>query len=213
MTTNFTFREFIVYLLTGITFILCISLILRSIIFVQTVSFFTHYEFIKEFSFLVTIFLIPLVYLLGHLINTFDYFTLKYFVWLHGKFKKSKYRVVKWVLSINELLFYRQRIVFQIVKHWKSDRQDKSFNATEDFWVLCAKLQKSNHYLPAEYWYVLNDLFKAVYLVFIISSIVAIIHHYWILTAVFLGLSIFSFLRAKQYAEFFVLTVCRLSKP
>ncbi|MHB9142748.1 MAG: hypothetical protein ACYC25_12805, partial [Paludibacter sp.] len=152
-------------------------------------------------------------YLVGHLISSINYLTLKYFVWLHKRIKAKKSWYAKSFLRINEYIFYRHRIAYQIVKYWKSDRIDKSFTTTEEFWILCAKLQKANQYAPAEYWSVLNDLFKAVSLVFLINSIVATIYHQWTLLIVFVGLTIFSFFRAIQYAEFFIQSVCRLSKP
>jgi len=213
MTTNFTFRDFIVYLLTGLTLLLCIGLIFFDDIFTLTTSFFTKYQFIKEFSFLVTIFLIPFIYLTGHIIGTTDYLTLKYYVWLHKKLRDKTNCFAQSFLKINHLIFYRHRIVYQIVRHWKSDKIDKSFKTTEEFWRLCAKLQKENHYSPAEYWYILNDLFKGVSLVFLISTIIATIKHEWTLAIAFVILTALFFYRAIQYAEFFIETVCRLSKP
>ena len=212
MTTNFTFRDFIVYLLTGLTFILCVGLIFRSDLFTLTTTFFTKYDFISDFSFLVTIFLIPIIYLLGHSIGTIDTLTLKYYVWLHIKLKDKKNLVPRYFLKVNNLFFYRHRIVYAIVQHWKFKTTDKAFNSTDDFWTLCATLQKNNHYSPAEYWYVLNDLFKQVCLVFFISTIISFLHHDMTLVFVFIALTILFFYRATQYAEYFVSTVCRLSK-
>ena len=213
MTTNFTFRDFIVYLLTGLTLLLCIGVIFLDDIFTLTTCFFTKYQFVKEFSFLVTIFLIPFIYLTGHIIGIVDYLTMKYYVWLHKKLRNKNNWVAKSFLKINHLIFYRHRIVYQIVRHLKSNKEGKSFMTTEEFWVLCAKLQKENHYSPAEYWYILNDLFKGVSLVFLISTIISTTRQQWTLATVFIILTALFFYRAIQYAEFFVATVCRLSKP
>jgi hypothetical protein len=190
--------------MTGLALFLTLVLIYCDTLFEWTIEFFKKYEFIKDFSFLITIFLIPLLYLTGHLINTFDYLILKYFIWLHDKLKNSKY--LKWWRDFNEVLFYRHRIVYQVVKHWKSQSMDKAFTTTENFWVLCAKLQKDKTYDHAGYWYILNDLFKAINVVFSLGIILAIIQSKWSLVILFLILGLFSYLRARQFAKFFRLS-------
>lgn len=211
MTTNFTFRDFIVYLLSGLALILSLGLVFRECLFSTTVLFFGKYEFIRDFSFLVTIFLIPVIYLIGHLMNTLDYMLLKWFVWLHKRSKSRKIGVLQFFVKVNEVLFYRHRAAYQIVRHWKRGDANRSFSSTDGFWSLCAKLQVANQYASAEYWSVLNDFFKAVYLTFVIGALVAACNHEWVLALVFTGAGLLSFFRAVQYAEFFVKTVCRLS--
>lgn len=210
MTTSFTFRDFLVYLMTGVALSLTIGLVFREILFELTIEFFRKYEFINDFSFLASIFLVPFLYLAGHLVNTLDFLTLKYFVWLHKKLRASRW--FGWFRKLNELLFYRHRIAYSIVKYWKSVQQDKAFSSTEEFWTLCAKLQKEKVYDNAGYWYILNDLFKAVNIVFILGAILATIQKEWALLFLFAILSIFSYLRAMQFAKFFVDTVIRLAR-
>lgn len=220
MTTNFTFRDFLVYLLTGLTLILSVSIIFWQNLFTFSLDFFTKYEFIKEFAFLVTIFLIPLIYLLGHLVGSTNYFTLQLFIWLDKKIKRIKNGVTskkelnkldKLLIIILQRLLYRHRVVYEIINYTKTTKEDKLlFKSVDDFWTLCAKLQIEKIYSSAEYWYVLNDLFKSVNLVFAISTAIAFIFGHWCLGLIYFFLMLIAFGRARQYSNFFVKTVCRL---
>lgn len=213
MTTNFTLRDFFVYLLTGLTLIICVWTIYFDDIFKWTIDFFSKYEFIKDFSFLVTIFLAPAIYLLGHLIGSLSYILLKLYVWL-DKRNFFKREMPKWKYSILmklQQLLYRQRVVYAITTYTKSDKDEKLFKTVSEFWTICAKLQIEKIYAPAEYWYVLNELFNSINLIFFVSTILSFMSGHWILGAVYFILTIFAFKRAKQYAYHFIQTVCNLT--
>lgn len=70
-----------------------------------------QYTFVKDYAVILIIFLIPFIYIAGHIVNTIDFIMMKYYVWLHPLLKTSKWW--RWFLKINEFLFYRHRIVFQ----------------------------------------------------------------------------------------------------
>ena len=213
MTTNFTFRDFLVYLLTGLTLTLSVTVIFWQDLFAFSVNFFSKYEFIKEFAFLVTIFLIPLIYLLGHLVGSTNYITLGLFKWIDKKIKGDKKvlsKIDKFLIGLFQRLLYRHRVVYEIIQYTKRTTDGKLFSNENDFWTLCAKLQVEKIYSSAEYWYVLNDLFKSVNLVFAISTTIAFATGQWILGVIYFLLMLIAFRRARQYSSFFVLTVCRL---
>lgn len=211
MRTNFTIRDFFVYLLTGVTFILSVGIIFFNSIFEFTIDMFEKYIFIKDFSFLVTIFLIPIIYLLGHFIGSISYNTLQLFIWADKKFKKRRRKKWKYrILMFFQLILYRQRIVYAIISYAKSKKEKKLFKSTNEFWIICSKLEIEKIYGTAKYWYVLNELFNAVNLIFLISTILSLCYGYWILSVIYFSLTIFAFKRAKQYAEHFINTVCGL---
>lgn len=214
MTTNFTLRDFFVYLIAGFTLIISIGIIFFDNIFKFTIVFFEKYEFIKDFAFLATIFLIPTIYLLGHIIGALGYNLLKMFIWIDKKFKKPDKKMPRWkfilLIKLQQLL-YRQRVAYAIIKYTKSKSKGKPFKNITEFWMACAKLQIEKIYAPAEYWYVLNELFNSINLIFFIATIISFIVGHWLLGIVYLILTIFSFKRAKQYAAHFVQTVYNLT--
>lgn len=214
MTTNFTFRDFFVYLLVGLTFIICMGIIFIQDIFSFTVNFFDSYKFVKEFSFIITIFLIPVIYLAGHVIGSASYYTLRLYVRVHRTFKKSGKIIPKWkcfVLIKLQQLLYRHRVVYAIVNDIKSNSTERQFTSVSDFWKACAKLQIEKVYAPAEYWMVLNELFNSINLIFFISTLISLLTGQWILSIVYFLLAIFAFKRARQYADHFVQTVRNLT--
>ena len=213
MTTNFTLRDFFVYLLTGLTLIICVGTIFVGDIFIWSIDFFSKYEFIKDFSFLVTIFLVPAIYLLGHIIGSLSFNLLQLYVWF-DKRKFFKRQMPKWkyfILIKLQQLLYRQRVVYAIINYTKSDKAEKLFKNVGEFWTICAKLQIEKIYAPAEYWYVLNELFNSINLIFFISTIISLMTGHWILGVIYFILTIFAFKRARQYADHFIQTVCNLT--
>ncbi len=212
MTTNFTLRDFFVYLLTGLTLMICFGTIFQNEIFRWTIDFFDKYVFITDFAFLVTILLIPTIYLIGQLIGSLSYNLLKLFVWLdNGYFKRPISKFKFYWLMIFQKLLYRQRVVYAINKYLKKNTTEKPFRNVEEFWYTCAKLQIDRIYAPAEYWYVLNELFNSLNLVFFLSTIISFSCGHWILGIIFGLLTIIAYRRARQYADHFIQTVCNLT--
>jgi len=214
MTTNFTLRDFFVYLLTGLTMIISVGVIFFNEIFTFTVTQLDQYQFIKEFAFLVTIFLIPIIYLLGHIIGSLSYQSLKLFLIIDKLIKKKGGDLPKWkykTLIFFQMIFYRQRIVYAAITHKKPKSEEKTFKDINEFWTSCAKLQIQKIYGPAEYWNLLNELFNSLNLIFFISTTISVFTRQWTLVIVFCVLTIFAFKRARQYAEFCINTVSRLT--
>jgi hypothetical protein len=212
MTTNFTLRDFFVYLLTGMTLIICIGTIFYIEIFNWIINFFSRYEFIKDFSFLVTIFLVPIIYLLGQIIGSLSYNLLQFYLWLDKRtfFKREMPEWKYFILTKFQQILYRQRVVYAIISNIKSKRNEKLYKTVGEFWTVCAKLQIEKIYSPAEYWYVLNELFKSINLIFFISLILSIFTEQWVLSIIYFILTISAFKRAKQYAGYFIQTVLQL---
>jgi hypothetical protein len=213
MTTNFTLRDFFVYLLSGLTLIICLVTIFLDEIIRWTVAFFDKYVFITGFAFLVTIFLIPVIYLIGQFIGSLSFNLLKLYIWLdNGYFKRPISKLKFSLLMVIQKLLYRQRVAYAVNKYIKKDALVKQFRNIDDFWYACAKLQVVRIYGPAEYWYVLNELFNSLNLIFFFSTIISFCYDHWILGIIYTLLTIIAFRRARQYADHFIQTVCNLTK-
>lgn len=214
MTTNFTLRDFFVYLLTGLTLIICVGTIFWEHIFKWTIDLFSKYEFVKDFSFLVTIFLIPIIYLLGHGIGSISYNSLQFYVWLYNTkfFKKERPKWKHLILMTLQKLLYRQRVSYAISEHIKINNCKSVFSNEDEFWIISAKLQIEKLYSPSEYWYVLNELFNSINIVFFISTIISFSLGLWAIGLIYFILTLFTFKRAQQYADHFVKTIVRTAK-
>lgn len=211
MTTNFTLRDFFVFLMTGLILVLNIVIIFNEVLFKFTIDFFKEYNFIKEFSFLVSIFLIPLIYLIGHIIGSISYNLLKIYVWINKKFERPIPKCQYCILMMLQIVLYRQRVVYAIIQYTKANADKKIFKDTEEFWILCAKLQIKKIYSSAEYWSFLNEFFNSINIIFFISMFISFVSGHWIYGIIYCLLSIFAFKRARQYSDLFIKTVCRLT--
>src|SRR5690554_1924194 len=104
MTTHFTLRDFFAYLLNGIVLSFCVSIIFVREIFIVSIDFFNKYEFVNNFSFLLTVFCIPILYVLGHIVGTFSYWLFVFYNWIQKK------TLPNWIQKITKGLLYKQRI-------------------------------------------------------------------------------------------------------
>jgi|LakMenEpi03Aug12_release.lakeMendotaPanAssembly.Ray.scaffolds.fasta_scaffold431147_1 hypothetical protein len=211
MTTNFTFRDFFVYLITGQICVISIGVIFFTDIFEWSINFFNNYKLIEDSCFLITIFIVPVIYLLGHFIGFLSYYLINCYKWLSKNkfFKPDILKLDAFTLKVLQC-FYFQSVFYAIIRYTESDNTEKLFKNVEEFWVICAKLQIEKVYAPAEYWYVLNEMFKSINLIFLISSIISFKTGHLIHGIVFIILTIFAFKRAKQYANHFIQTVNNL---
>ena len=207
MNTNFTFRDFFVYLIVGVLAIFSIGVIFWEKLILNSSEFFYQHEFIKDFSVLVLIFLIPVVYIIGHLVGGISYTLYLFYFFLEKLKPKWKFIDKKSRKKIIEFLGYflfRQRTTYAIKENY-----NELFEDIESFWMLCTKLQVKEKYKPAQYWYVLNELFNSLNIIFFISALITLIKKDWYLLIVFIVLAWFSFKRAKQYAQHFFKTIIR----
>lgn len=216
MNTNFTLRDFFVYMLSGLILTICAGVIFINDVFNWAIDFFKSYTFIKDFSFLITILLIPIIYLFGHIIGTISYYLLKIYTWLDkGYFRRSNEKPISnnkyYFLMFLQILFYRHSIVYEVAQFTKLNTIKLPFKDVKEFWKVCARLQIDKTYTPAEYWYVLNELFNSLRIVFFIALVFSVIYCHLILAGIYSILTIFSYFRAKQYSTHFVQTVYNLS--
>lgn len=212
MNDKYTLRDFLVYFTTGTMTIVSIDILFFNKILEKTGDFFGKYTFINEFSGLLIILVVPMIYFIGHLIHGLDFLSLKIYIVIHKKltdWKLRKFRIIEWIRLILHFFMYKNKVINSVIKDKK---KNKTWENEELFWIDCAKLQKDGKFIPAEYWYTLNDLFKGLYTVFLFSSIIAFITCKIGLGLIFAGLFLICHFRAIQFADFFVKTVKRFIK-
>jgi hypothetical protein len=95
MTTNFTLRDFFVFLLTGLTLTVSMSILFYDEIFDTLVCVYNKYPFIKDISFILTVLIVPIIYLLGHFIGTLSYLCLKLYTVVYRILKNGKENIPK----------------------------------------------------------------------------------------------------------------------
>ena len=178
MENKFTIKDFLVYYLTGFYVVIVLALLFLK---VDSISF----CLLEKYSTLIIIFSIPLIYLIGQTTHGIDLilFEIAISLWkfnFNNKFLKS-------------LRYYFNTLhVDGIVIIKNSDR--------DLFWKKVNRLQIKNKYSHLDYWILMNDLFKGLFIVSFISLIVSILFLNKINIITFLLLSIIFFHRASVMA-------------
>lgn len=210
MTDKFTLRDFLVYFTTGSLTVISLSVLFFKPLFDETSLFLANHMYIKEFSSLLIVLLIPLLYFIGHIIHGIDYQTLKSYKFIHKKLTKKGWRkcfIIEWIRIFLHFVMYKNRVIESILNE---NKKNKTWKSEDFFWIDCAILQKDGTFSSAEYWYTLNDLFKGLTIIFLLSFIIAFLTCQIIIGIFFFGLYLICNFRAMQFAEFFVQTVKRL---
>lgn len=212
MSDKFTLRDFLVYFTTGTLTLISIDLLFFSEILTIFSDFFEKYKFATEFSWLLIVLVVPLIYFIGHLIHALGFFSLMTYKLIHTKlndWKLRKYKIVEWIRLIMHFFMYKNKVINSIIQE---NKKQKTWYNEEEFWITCAKLQSEGKFASSEYWYTLNDLFKGLYTTFIFSSIIAFVTYKIELGFIFVGLFLICHFRAIQFANYFVKTVKRFKK-
>ena len=210
MTTNFTLRDFFVFLLTGCCFVITMLVVFQE----ELLGLLQKNGYVNDFSWGWLLLLIPGIYLVGHIFGTLSYLMLCLYKWLYNSnfFKKPRRKYKHCILMFLQSVLYRQRVIYAIDVYIKSNKEIKYFKNNEEFWTTCAVLQTEKNYGSAEYWNYLNEFFNSINIVFFVSCIISFIWGHWIIGLIYLILAWLAFFRAKLYAKHFVLTVVRLMK-
>ena len=212
MSDKFTLRDFLVYFTTGSLTLLSIDLLFFREILTIISDFFEKYKFVTDFSGLLIVLAVPLIYFIGHLIHGLGFFSLKTYKIIHKKLNDwnlRKYKIVEWIRLILHFFMYKNKVINSIIQE---NKDKKTWNSEEEFWIDCAKLQKNGKFVSSEYWHTLNDLFKGLYTTFLFSSLIAFVTCKIGLGFIFTGLFLICHFRAIQFADYFVKTVKRFIK-
>lgn len=203
MESKYTIRDFMVYALTGIYFMISIAIVMF-----ESIKNIVKYEVIKDNQTLIIFFIIPIAYFLGHIIHGLDTFIMK----ISKKLKKND-ETSKCIECIKSLLKYPiyiplnyYRVIIQI---------EKQKLENDKFWQDCNELQLKGKYIYAEYWYTMNDMLKGLTLTSFVMMLICIrninyIKHGLLYSILFASFTIIFCFRAKFMAENFVNTIKRI---
>jgi len=210
MTDKFTLRDFLVYFTTGSLAVISLSILFFKPLFDEISLFMANHMYIKEFSSLFTILLIPFLYFIGHIIHGIDYQTLKSYKFIHERLTEKGWRkcfIIERIRIFLHFVMYKNRVIESILNE---NKKNNTWKSEDHFLIDCAILQKDGKFSSAEYWHTLNDLFKGLTIIFLFSFIIAFLTFQIIIGILFFGLYLICYFRAIQFAEFFVKTVKRL---
>lgn len=189
MTNKFTIRDFLVYSLVGLT---------ASLIFYNYQSCLVNSTLkeLTDFSDFATIIFVPLFYLMGHIIMGIDDLIFNNILYRPIREKDIKSSNWFWKVYIYVMFGYRN----QGLKKSNEISED-------DFLKTCDKLIKNNLYSKAEYYQVMSDLFKGIFLCLITSTIYRLLNLNFNLWE--LGLTIIVWYRARTFSAYYVRLIVR----
>lgn len=188
MTDKFTIRDILSYTMLG----------LIGLIFLYLHKPTQFEEWIckaKDYSDLVILLIVPLSYIIGHLIMSIDDVIFNGIL-LRLMPNRDFMHKKKWQLY-NFVFFGYRNIGIR-------NRQSIS---NEDFFKTCDKLRSEDNFSNAEYFQVMSDLFKGILLVILFSIIIDIFEGcfvWWKLLFAFL-----TWYRAKSFSAYFVAVIKR----
>jgi len=188
MTEKFTLRDILVYTLLGLVFLFFTYLYFPFEIISMLIDS-------KDYSDLTVLLLIPFSYLLGHLLMSFD--DLIFNVILLRFFPKDNPLKNRCWIFYNFLFFGYRNIGIRNKEEIKH----------ETFLKTCDKLISENKYEKAEYYQVMSDLFKGVFLIVFISIIIDVF--YWQFDLWKFLLIILIWYRAKMFSAYYVRMIKR----
>ena len=200
MTDKLTIRDFLVYFTTGL-FLLAMLMYrfgssLLELFKVTTTD-------IKDNSALTIFFLVPVLYILGHLVHAVNAFLSKigqYIIWFFKKIFSSKPESSRllWIPNFFNFVINGNRVKGIL----NAKKQDKG-----QFWKRVHKLRYEGKSDNLEYYYLLCDLHKGLAFICVTSTILYFIEHDRLNTIISAALAILFWYRARYMAKQFVAVI------
>lgn len=156
-TDKFTFRDFFVFFLSGISALFCLLITqyehvsLKDGSILLKINKIEYDFFFKGYLTALGLLSIPFFYLLGHLIHGVDDLVNYWTKLIRGEKKTGKPK--NWIFKILHFIFFENRV---------NGHLERKGEVVDDFWQKFAYLQMGSQSATADYWYVLNELFKGV---------------------------------------------------
>jgi hypothetical protein len=195
MGDKFTIRDFFSYLLCGCCVFICVLIIE----FKSVNEFFVlHKNFFIDNTTLVLFVSLPIIYFTGQYLQSLD--MLLYF------FGREINKRIDITNNTKLKVFYKK--IYKVVSYHRiTGNLNKKQQNLNEFWTKCNSLELASKYNHAEYSYILNDMFKGIFILTFICSIYTLIKGEYLLTIFFIFSSFISWLRALHFANIFVDTV------
>lgn len=192
MTDKFTIRDFLVYSLVGLT---------GSLIFYTYEPCWVNstLKALTDFSDFATIIFVPMFYLIGHIIMGIDDLI----------FNNILYRPIR-NIDIKSSNWFWKGYTYVIFGFRNQGLKKTNGISEDDFLKTCDKLIGENLYNKAEYYQVMSDLFKGVFLCLITSTIYRLLNLDFNLWE--LGLILIVWYRARIFSSYYVRLIVRNAK-
>ena len=191
MTDKFTIRDFFAYFLSGCA--LYLALLVSEFDKIYT-FFIANKDFIKDNSAIIIFGVLPIVYFTGQTIQSID--TLFY-----------EMGVVIWRLNEKYKNKFLKGLYYILCSHRISGNLNLRNIPTKEFCTKCNELELVSKYGHAEYWYIMNDLFKGVTLINLTFAAYSLFICKFDLGLIFLFLTFIFWVRARYYATIFIDTI------
>ena len=199
MQDRFTIRDFLVYFITGL-------FLLITLLYSFHNSLLDYFQIskqdIKDNPALTVFLLIPILYLLGHLVHGID--LILFFIGGKAFHQKKKYthKLKRWKI------YWLIRFVITVINGYRIAGLLNNKNLeTTDFWKKVSKLQYNGKFSKAEYWNLMNDLLKGITLISLGWVIYYLINFSKLELCIFVFLTIIFWYRARHMATNFISTV------
>jgi hypothetical protein len=200
MQSNFSFRDFIVYFLTGMNTIICLGIVFfeklpNAINIIKSMSF----SDISE-----GIIWIVVAYTIGHLTCIIYALLNKIYVLFYKKIKNKSFLNIMMLF----VTFRRCTVVYAVDCFCLKNKTQKEFNNSTEFWKLCCNLQKEKIY--PDYTYVISEFLQHLSFVCLCSAILSVCVCNYSRAIIFMVIGIVTYWRAKQFSDYFVQTICNI---
>jgi len=184
MTSKFTIRDFLVYTFVGLTAGILVY-------FHKTENANEILKSVSEFSNFATIIFIPIFYLVGHLVMGIDDILFNRILTI--PIRNVKFKGANWFWKTYNFVLFGYRN--QGLKWVKSIEK-------KDFLKKCDILIEKSIYSKPEYFQVMSDLFKGIFLSLLVSMLVDF--NFWKL-----GILFIVWYRARMFSAYYVNMVLR----
>lgn len=196
MADKYTIRDFLVYFLTGLFLLVTLMYKFDSSL---TDYFRISQTNIKDNSALTIFLLVPGLYILGHIVHGLDLVSFKIGRCLWDFKEKYKVNLKKfkifWLFNVANFIINGNRVTGIL----NSIPQD-----THKFWKQASELQFQGKFDRAEYWNLMNDLFKGLSLISIGWTVFYYTHNDKLNAVASVILAILFWYRARHMATNFV---------
>lgn len=191
MNDKFTIRDFFAYFLCGSVFF--IELYFAEFNKIND-TLYSQRENIKDYATLLIFSSLPITYFAGQIIQSIDtvFYAIGQKLWQSNK---------------KEPTYFKKYCYLLFAGHRTSGILNLRKIRPKEYWKKCNELELVSKYGHAEYWYIMNDLFKGVTLISVFFSFYTLLNCNLSLGTVFLLISLLFWYRARYYAVIFIDTV------
>ena len=193
MNSKFSYRDTLVYILNGLIAMILVGINYWDLGLSQILT-----AKIENLNIAILL-AIPLSFLLGHLVLSFDHFLFNVLI---NKSMRDKLRTGKYKFLFSLLFGYR--IVAYRDNYWKDN--------PNDYYQICRTLRNKRRYDHASNLYVLSDSFKGFVLVELVTIIISIFSFNYQYAWLNLLFMILFYFRAKKYSKEYVLEIIGQNK-